>query len=165
MRFISPETNLKLGMDYFLDSKTTLGVVFSGYRNNESNTSQSNIALKDANNIVDSLVQSNGNIHGIWSNGSVNLNFRRQLDTLGREITADADYIYYKSSSNQLFQNNTYAPDMDPLSSNTLSGNLPSTIHIYSFKSDYTHPFKHDLKLEAGIKTSFVSTDNKANYY
>jgi iron complex outermembrane recepter protein len=165
MRFISPETNVKLGMDYFLDSKTTLGVVFSGYRNNESNTSQSNIALKDANNVVDSLVQSNGNIHGIWSNGSVNLNFRRQLDTVGREITADADYIYYKSSSNQLFQNNTYAPDMDPLSSNTLHGDLPSTIHIYSFKSDYTHPLQHDLKLEAGVKTSFVSTDNKANYF
>jgi iron complex outermembrane recepter protein len=165
MKFLSPELNLKLGMDYFLDSKTTLGVVFSGYQNNESDISQSYISLKNANNVTDSLVQSFGNIHGKWSNGTVNVNFRRQFDSSGRELTADVDYIYYKSGSNQLFQNYTYDPDMNLLSSNTLSGDLPSTINIYSFKTDYTHPFKNDFKLEAGLKTSFVATDNTANYF
>jgi iron complex outermembrane receptor protein len=165
MKFLSPEINLKLGADYFLDSKTTLGIVLSGYQNNETNNSTSNITLKNANNVPDSLVQSVGNIHGKWSNGTVNLNFRRQFDSGGRELTADADYIYYKSSSDQLFQNYTYDPNMKPLSSNTLSGDLPSIINIYSFKTDYTHPFQNDFKLEAGLKTSFVATDNKANYY
>jgi hypothetical protein len=165
MKFLSPEINLKLGADYFLDSKTTLGIVFSGYQNNETDNSISNITLKNANDVTDSLVQSLGNIHGKWSNGTVNLNFRRQFDSSGRELTADADYIYYKSSSDQLFQNYTYDPYMKPLSSNTLSGDLPSTINIYSFKTDYTHPFQNDFKLEAGLKTSFVATDNKANYY
>jgi len=165
MKFLSPELNLKLGADYFLDSKTTVGIVFSGYQNNETNSSTSNITLKNANDVTDSLVQSIGNIHGKWLNGTVNLNFRRQFDSSGRELTADADYIYYKSSSDQLFQNYTYDPNMKPLSSNTLSGDLPSTINIYSFKTDYTHPFQNDFKLEAGLKTSFVATDNKANYY
>ncbi|MEJ0080782.1 MAG: hypothetical protein WDM78_07465 [Puia sp.] len=36
MKFLSPELNLKLGVDYFLDSKTTLGIVLSGYQNNEN---------------------------------------------------------------------------------------------------------------------------------
>ena len=165
MKFLSPELNLKLGADYFPDSKTTLGIVLSGYQNNETDNSISNITLKNANNVTDSLVQSIGNIHGKWSNGTLNLNFRRQFDSSGRELTADADYIYYKSSSDQLFQNYTYDPNMKPLSSNTLSGDLPSTINIYSFKTDYTHPFQNDFKLEAGLKTSFVATDNKANYY
>jgi iron complex outermembrane receptor protein len=165
MKFLSPEINLKLGADYFVDSKTTLGIVISGYQNNETDNSNSNIALKNANNVTDSLVQSIGNIHGKWTNGTVNLNFRRQFDSSGRELSADADYIYYKSGSNQLFQNYTYDPNMKPLTANTLSGDLPSTINIYSFKTDYTHPFQNDFKLEAGLKTSFVSTDNKANYY
>ncbi len=165
MKFISPEINIKLGMDYFLDSKTTLGIVLTGYQDNETDISQSYITLKNANNIPDSLVQSFGNIHGLWSNGTVNLNFRRQFDSSGRELTADVDYIYYKSSSDQMFQNYTYDPDMKPLSSNTLSGDLPSTINIYSFKTDYSHPFQHEFKLEAGLKTSYVVTDNKANYY
>ena len=165
IKFLSPETNLKLGMDYFLDSKTTLGIVLSGYQNNETDNSQSNIALKNPEQDVDSLVQSVGKTSALWRNGTVNLNFRRQLDSNGRELTADADYIYYKSNSDQLFQNNTYDPNMKPLSSSTLSGNLPSTINIYSFKSDYTHPFHDNFKLEAGIKTSYVATDNKANYF
>jgi iron complex outermembrane recepter protein len=165
MKFLSPETNLKLGMDYFLDNKTTLGVVFSGYLNDETNISQSYISLKNASDVTDSLVQSFGHIHGIWANGTANLNFRRQFDSSGREITADADYIHYKSSSNQMFQNYTYDPDMQLLSSNTLTGDLPSTINIYSFKTDYTHPLRNEFKLEAGLKTSFVSTDNKANYF
>jgi iron complex outermembrane recepter protein len=165
MKFLSPEINLKLGADYFLDSKTTFGIVLSGYQNNETDNSISNITLKNANDVPDSLVQSIGNIHGKWSNGTVNLNFKRQFDSSGRELSADADYIYYKSSSDQLFQNYTYDPNMKPLSSNTLSGDLPSTINIYSFKTDYTHPFQNDFKLEAGLKTSFVATDNKANYY
>jgi hypothetical protein len=165
MKFLSPELNLKLGADYFLDSKTTLGIVLSGYQTDESDNSQSYITLKNANNVPDSLVHSFGNIHSLWTNGTVNLNFKRQFDSTGRELTADADYIYYKSNSNQLFQNYTYNPDMKPISSNTLSGDLPSTINIYSFKTDYTHPFQNGLKLEAGIKTSFVATDNKANYY
>jgi len=165
MKFISPEINLKAGMDYFLDSKTTLGIVLSGYQNNETDISQSYISLKNGNNVTDSLVQSFGNIHGKWSNGTANLNFRRQFDSGGRELTADVDYIYYKSSSNQMFQNYTFDPAMQPLSSNSLSGDLPSTINIYSFKTDYSHPFRHDFKLEAGLKTSFVATDNKANYF
>ncbi len=165
MIFRSPELNLKVGMDYFLDSKTTLGIVLSGYQNDETNNSQSYISLKDGNNVTDSLVQSFGNMHSLWSNGAMNLNFRRQFDSSGRELTADLDYIYYKSSSSQLFQNNTYDPAMAPLESNTLSGDLPSTINIYSFKTDYSHPFQHEFKMEAGLKTSFVATDNKANYY
>ena len=64
-----------------------------------------------------------------------------------------------------MFQNYTYNPDMLLLNSNTLSGDLPSTINIYSLKTDYTHPLKQNIKLEAGLKTSFISTDNKANYY
>jgi iron complex outermembrane recepter protein len=165
MKFISPEMNIKLGVDYFLDNKTTLGIVFSGYQNNETNNSDSKIALKNANDVTDSLVRSIGNIDGKWLNGTVNLNFKRMFDSSGRELTADADYIYYKSASNQLFQNYTYDPNMKPLSSNTLSGDLPSTINIYSFKTDYTLPFQNNFKLEAGVKTSFVATDNKANYY
>src|ERR1700724_3281930 len=69
MKFVSPELNLKLGMDYFLDGKTTLGVVLRGYQNNETDISQSYITLKNASNVTDSIVHSFGDIHGIWSNG------------------------------------------------------------------------------------------------
>jgi len=44
-----------------------------------------------------------------------------------------------------------------------LRGHLPSHIDIYSFKSDYTKPFKNG-RLEAGVKISYVSNDNVVDY-
>ncbi len=165
MQYTSPEFNLKTGIDYFIDDKTTLGFVVSGFQDDEKNQSQSYITLKDANNIPDSLVHSFGNIEGKWQNLSVNLNFLRKFDSLGTQITADADYVLYNSKNDQYYLNATYDPKMNPLDASTLSGHLPSLINIYTFKTDYAHPFKKDIKLEAGLKTSYVATDNQANYF
>src|SRR5437868_5891268 len=43
-------------------------------------------------------------------------------------------------------------------------GRLPQDITIYSGKFDYTLPLKKGAKFEAGIKSSYVKTDNNAMY-
>jgi hypothetical protein len=45
-----------------------------------------------------------------------------------------------------------------------MRGTLPADIHIYSAKVDYATTLKKQIKLEAGIKTSYVTTDNNALY-
>src|SRR5882724_5751267 len=165
MKFDNPGFNIKFGMDYYLTDKTTIGFVVSGFQDNEHNTSSSNIFLRDANNVVDSIVYSPSKIKTTWKNGSVNLNFRRTFDSTGRELSADIDYVRYTSSSSQHFDNITYYPDMTKKGETTLLGDLPSTINISSFKTDYSHPISKDLKLEAGLKTSYVTTDNTAGYF
>ncbi len=151
---VKPAFNLKFGMDYYLNKRTTVGFVLSGFMNTETNSSASNILLEDPNNTVDSIVYSPSTTKTTWKNGSVNLNFRHQYDSAGTELTADADYVRYNSSSDQYFDNLTYYPDMTKKEETILTGNLPSDINISSFKTDYTHPFNKDLKLEAGLKTS-----------
>ncbi|MHA4812005.1 TonB-dependent receptor domain-containing protein [Flavitalea flava] len=165
MHFINPELNLKFGMDYSLTNKTTVGFVVSGFRNQEKNRSASNIFLKDPNLVLDSIVYSPSTSNTTWKNGSVNVNFRHQFDSTGRELTADLDYIKYNSGSDQYFTNITYAPDRTKKNETILTGNLPSDVNIYSFKTDYTHPISKSLKLEAGLKSSYVNTDNTANYF
>ena len=165
MKFTNPSLNLKLGMDYYINKNTTVGFVFSGFKNNEDVQSVSNIFLKDPNQVTDSIVYSPSTNNSTWKNGSVNLNFRHQFDSAGKELTADIDFMEYNSGSDQYFNNITYNPDWTMRGQTILTGNLPSDIKIYSFKSDYSHPFKHELKLEVGIKSSYVSTDNTANYF
>ncbi|MFI5155024.1 MAG: TonB-dependent receptor domain-containing protein [Chitinophagales bacterium] len=165
MKFVNPEFNLKLGLDYYLSNRTTLGFVVSGFRNLENVQSESNINLLNPQHQVDSIVYSPSTNNSTWKNGSVNLNFRHQFDSSGSEITADLDYMNYMSSSNQYFNNITYDPNWVEKNSTVLTGYLPSTINIYSFKTDYTRPMGNSMKLEAGLKTSFVSTSNDANYY
>jgi len=164
MHFRNPEMNLKFGMDYYLTNKTTLGFVVSGFRNEEKHTGTSDILLMDPNNKVDSMVASPSRINTTWKNASINLNFRHQFDSSGRELTADADYVRYSSGSDQHFDNITTYND-GTQKQTTLTGNLPSVINIYSFKTDYTRPIDKTLKLEAGLKTSYVNTDNTAGYF
>ncbi len=165
MKFVNPEFNLKMGLDYYLSSRTTLGFVVSGFRNLENVQSESNINLLNPQHQVDSIVYSPSTNNSTWKNGSVNLNFRHQFDSTGSEITADLDYMNYVSSSDQYFNNITYDPNWVEKNSTVLTGYLPSSINIYSFKTDYTRPLGSSMKLEAGLKTSFVSTNNDANYY
>ncbi|HXB94548.1 MAG TPA: outer membrane beta-barrel family protein, partial [Puia sp.] len=165
MHFKNPGANLKFGMDYYLTQKTTIGFVVSGFDNTENFDSRSTIQLLDPHYTLDSIVSSPSTNKTRWRNGSVNLNFRHTYDSAGRELTADADYVRYSSVSDQYFDNLTYAPDMSLLNENVLTGHLPSTINIYTFKTDYTRPMRHGYKLETGIKLSYVNTDNSANYF
>ena len=165
MKFTNPELNVKFGMDYYVNNKTTLGFVVSGFGNNELDQSTSTIYLKDPNQVVDSIVYSPSTNNTKWRNRSFNLNFRHQFDSAGTELTMDADYVRYNSMSDQYFNNITYYPDWTEKGQTILTGHLPSDISIYSFKSDFSHPFSKDLKLEAGVKTSYVETDNTAGYY
>ncbi len=157
--------NLKLGMDYFLSDKTTLGFVASGFINREKERNNNTSYLRNEHNVVDSIVYAQTNTKGRWRNGNLNLNFRHIFDSTGRELTADLDYSNYNSARDQMFTNSSFYPDWTEKGRTDLFGNLPVGIDIYSAKMDYSHPFKSGWKLETGLKTSYVSTDNKAEYF
>ena len=157
--------NLKAGLDYFLDKKTTLGFVASGFINDEYQLNYNTAYLKNATNVVDSIVYSTGKMTDTWKNRTLNLNFRHEFDSTGRELTADLDYSKYLSANNQLFTNSSYNPNGTKRGQTDLLGDLPVDIGIYSAKMDYTHPLKKQGKIEAGVKSSYVNTDNQANYY
>lgn len=157
--------NLKFGMDYYLTPKTTLGVVFSGFANTQKGSGNNTSYLKNPSSVTDSIVYAQYRHHEQWKNGSVNLNMRHQFDSTGRELTADLDYIRYDIHNDQDFVNTTFTPKWESRYVEQLRGDLPSIIDIYSGKIDYTHPLSKDAKLEMGWKSSYVSTDNKANYF
>src|SRR6185369_5528555 len=120
--------SLKLGMDYFLTQKTTIGIVTSGFLNGERMKNFNTSYLKNSSNAVDSIVYSTGNGNERWRNGSVNLNFRTQFDSTGRELTSDLDYSHYSSKNDQYFTNISYDPNWVKKSQTELQGNLPVDI-------------------------------------
>lgn len=165
MKNLNRSYNLKLGMDYYLDKKTTLGAVVTGFYNPSSFSNQSHIDIYDPNYNLTNTTQASSNINQVWKNISTNLNFRHSFDSTGRELTADFDFVRYQSSNDQSLTNFYYGPLGEVTNpSDTLLGNLPSNIKIFTGKTDYTHPISKTLKLEAGLKSSFVTTDNDAQY-
>lgn len=165
MRSTRMNNNLKLGMDYSLDSKTILGVVLTGFYNPENERGNNISYLKDPASKIDSIVQATSSTKKVWKNGSVNLNMRHQYDSTGRELTADIDLINYDAANDQYFMNATFTPAWAKKYDEQLRGDLPINIHIYSGKIDYTHPLTKDAKIELGWKSSYVVTDSKANYF
>lgn len=158
--------NFKLGADYYATSKTTLGFVVNGYTNPGTFSLTNTSNLYDADNVFRNQTLSANNNTDSWKNIGTNLNIRHKIDTLGSEITGDLDYIHYKSSSDQHFNNYFYDDKGNVLQPDEiLRGDLPGQIDIYSAKTDYSKPLKGNAKLEAGLKTSYVVTDNDANYF
>ena len=157
--------NAKVGMDFYATKKTTLGIVLTGYTTPGKETGSSTSYLKSPFGVVDSIVTADRIENSTWKNGAVNLNLRHSYDSTGKEISADLDFLQYKSGRNQNFVNGTYNPDFTNKYSDRLIGELPSNIKIYSAKIDYTQPITKALKMEAGAKFSFVKTDNAADYF
>jgi iron complex outermembrane recepter protein len=157
--------NLKFGMDYFVNKKTTIGFVASGFISKEKERNYNTAFLKNEYGSVDSIVYATNLIKGKWQNGSINLNLRHQFDSTGRELTADLDYSGYSSVNKQNFTNASFTPLWEAKGQTDLLGELPVDIDIYTAKLDYSHPIKSGWKIETGVKTAYVSTDNAANYF
>jgi hypothetical protein len=152
-------------MDYFISPKTTWGVVFTGSISPDHDSSPVYSLLYGKNGGLDSTINTLNTSKNTFNSKGINLNYTHKFDSVGRVLTFDLDYIRDVSGSNQLFVNNTVLPDGTLTNSTMLNDNLPATINIYSAKADYAHPLKGKAKLEAGIKSSYVNTDNAANYF
>jgi len=158
-------TNVKAGMDFYASPNTTWGVVYTGdiYRGNDNSPVYT--LLYGNNGGLDSTINTLNTSKNRFSSNGINLNYTHKFDSTGRQFTFDLDYIHDASGGNQMFVNNTFLPDGTLTNSNALRDDLPSAINIYSVKADYSHPLKGKAKLEAGIKSSYVNTDNAANYF
>jgi hypothetical protein len=157
--------NAKIGMDYFASKKTTMGFVVNGFYNPGEFGNSSNVRIYNPLGQLQSRTMAKTNNDKLFKHMGANLNFRHVFDSTGRELTADADYLTYRSTNSQDLVNAYYSAAGAPLmKADTLLGSLPQQVNIYSAKMDYLQPMKNGGKFEAGIKTSFVKTDNNAVY-
>ncbi len=155
----------KLGADFYASKKTTLGFVVNGFINPGSFSTDNVTNMLNPAGKLDSITLANNKSKESWKNTGANFNLKHVFDTAGTELTADLDYIKYKSSSDQLFQNSFFDKNGSQTHANEiLRGYLPSDINIYSAKIDFTKSLKKGAKLEAGVKSSYVKTDNNAQY-
>lgn len=155
----------RIGLDYTIDKKTTIGFLVNAISNPSRWENNGRANIFSGNGILDSFNIAQTINRGTWQNVGTSINFKRLLNTSGREITADADMIRYNTNSKQTSDNDNYFANGNSIREPfLLRGNLPAEIVIYSGKIDYTHPLKKEAKLEAGVKSSFVSTDNDAQY-
>ncbi len=163
--FLGTYQSGKLGMDYYFTKKDVAGFVVNGNFNDNLQNQSGNSYVKGETGNTQYRLQSQSNNKRLSGNLSTNFNYKHTFDSTGREFSADADYVYYNNTSNNRLNTQSYdANDIKNANNVILRGFMPSKINIYSAKLDYVQPFKKGLKLEAGLKTSFVRTDSEVAY-
>lgn len=154
----------KGGIDINLSSRQQLGFSYTGTTDDWSKDAAGTLTIFNNANQVTSRVLSHDYAKEPFYNNIFNLNYLLKLDTLGKVLSADADYIGYRNFSDGYLNSNSYDPQGNLIGGfQQLNFHQPSIIHIRSFKADLTLPFK-TWKYKAGLKYAAVETDNKFRY-
>ncbi|MDB5231679.1 MAG: hypothetical protein JWN76_2484 [Chitinophagaceae bacterium] len=156
----------RLGADFFATTKTVFGFIVTSNFNHLTPSNNNNSLVIDAQKQPSYTFENNSYTNSHSNNVVVNINIKHQFDSTGKELTADADYGVYHSSSlstnsTKYFKLNgsTQQPDY------ILKGDQTGKLILRTAKADYVNPLARGAKLEAGIKTSYVSSDNDVKFF
>ncbi|MEO5890333.1 MAG: TonB-dependent receptor [Ferruginibacter sp.] len=157
--------NYKAGMDYFINSKNTIGVIVNGTISHPSFSNKSTTPISYVpTNTVDRILVADNSSRLKRNNLNFNLNYSYVAPT-GKNLTVNADHGTYDIYSNQ-FQPNYY---FDATGEHAISNVIyrmiaPTNIDINSLKADWEQPFQKGT-LGVGGKAAFVKTDNDFQRY
>ena len=152
--------NFKAGLDINLNKKNTLGFLVNGYLNSESEVYNNTTLIGRSFNQTDSSVIAINDGNNSFRNIAYNANYKSTLDTNGKELSIDLDYSHYNRNNLTLYDNKFSNSNGNITPPSYLKNSTPSIINIRAFKIDYTMPFNKTTKMETGLKSSWVKTDN-----
>jgi hypothetical protein len=163
--FPSESHSPRVGIDFYLSPKTTLSLLGSGGKTSFNPEGIDHTSILDGHEMVlrsyDFVSHSKDN----WYNYSTNAELRHQFDSTGQEVTVDLDYARYWNATDESFLTTYHNADGSFLSEDDLHNNQKSNLYLYSAKADYTKPLKKEYSFDAGVKSSYVSSDNNISGY
>ena len=148
------------GADVALTAKQNIGIQLRG-------SADQTTALRTSNSVTTDLTGNPGGRRQMTNpenstntNQALNLYYRFALDSTGRELSADVDYVRYASISNQRFNNLVFgAGSEQSRPAEQLRSAASSETTIRAAKIDYVHPFAGTKwRAETGVKTSWVTS-------
>jgi iron complex outermembrane receptor protein len=152
--------NLRLGTDFFITPKHTIGFLITGNLNNTDYQKNNMLTIYNQN-VKDSTIKALSTLDRDIRSFSYNLNYTGKLDTSGRTLSFNTTYTKNNRHSDEYITNDFFDaagnPYRDPLLLQNLS---PTTMRNFSVLLDYTNPLPKGAKLETGLKFSDTKTDN-----
>lgn len=164
IKMLNTNHSYKAGLDYFINKKSTLGVMITGNINDNTirNLSQTpKIYIPTG--VVQNLLVANNRTDGNRDNTNFNVNYK-YTGTKGQELNLDADYGIYRIRSNQMQPNYYYNVNNQLYQTSVYNFIAPADIDILAIKADYEQNYKNG-RLGFGAKTSFVNADNHFERY
>ncbi|RYF98987.1 MAG: hypothetical protein EOO07_37365, partial [Chitinophagaceae bacterium] len=157
---ISKNNNLKTGLDFYASEKTTFGLTLSGTLVNRDGKGEAVANWLSPTGVLDSAITTLSNSDFQLKNGSVNVYGRHNINKK-QDIGFDVDYLKYDIDNDQNFSNIRTG---NVAYNQGSRGLIPSKLEIFAAKADYTAQLGNAMKLEGGLKSSVINTDNTADY-
>ena len=139
----------RTGCDYYLNERTVWGVSLGGNFSRQKENAGMFTEIQEigvAGNTYSYAEQNRNNL-------SAGTSMVHKLKREGGELSASFDYFHYYRVGNQL---------MDSFKPDTLKGDMKGNTDLYVGQIDAVYPLSEVWKLQAGVKTSFVTIDNTA---
>ncbi len=161
MRNLASGYNFRVGTDFFLGDKNTIGFMVSGndFTGEHLNLNRIAISPQSTPNAVDSILVSDNSSTWARQRYTYNLNYRYD-NRKGRSLNVDVDYGRYNNDSDRLQPNQYFDAEEDQILTEVINTfETPTIIDIYTAKVDYEQGFLGGT-LGFGSKLSRVESDN-----
>jgi hypothetical protein len=157
--------NYSMGLDYFINRNTTLGVLYNGFRQPYREKGNYNNYFNGNSAKSDSFVFSNSRFTTNTHRDALNVNLQHFLTGRRREINGNFDYLKYTNQANQQLESEVHHPDDPQTTQAVLTTASPYTAAIYSAKLNYTDTLLGSVKWEQGVQAIFSERNNTSNYF
>ncbi|RZK62770.1 MAG: TonB-dependent receptor, partial [Pedobacter sp.] len=152
----------KLGTDYYASEKTVFGVMLDAntVKTKLTNFSNTNInAMQNGMSTLSAILQDAYSTSPA-SNLTANFNIKHDFDKNGKSLTFDADYSGFSNEKEENFLANYLNANGNSDNKTTLRNTTDAKIDVYAAKTDLTLPLSKTMKIETGLKSSYVVTNN-----
>lgn len=157
--------NARVGVDFYLSPKSTIGVLAKANLSTFNSTNRSRAEIGSVQtDALESILIADNDAFGDRDNVHLNTNYVHK-GANGNKFNIDLDYARFRNDENS-FQPNTYwTPSENAVQSAVIFRIIsPTDIDIYTAKADYSANL-FSGKLETGAKISYVTTDNNFDFY
>lgn len=152
----------KLGADYYASEKTVFGVMLDAntVKTKLTNFSNTNIsAVQNGATNLSSILQDAFSTSPV-GNLTANFNIKHDFDKDGKSLTFDVDYSGFSNEKEENFLANYLNATGGSTNQTSLRNTTDAEINVYAAKTDLTLPLSKTMKIETGLKSSYVVTNN-----
>jgi len=163
----SNANNVKLGIDYFINTKNTITLATTLNNNFRSGLENTLSTRDDYNHILYDYYETDDNSTVNTNSIDYTINYKKTFDKKGKELTADAIYSTSEVNDKDHIVNQTLNSDNtdlgNPILNNTVNDNKFSTVTL---QANFVNPLKNkNSKYELGYQSIFKNTNDNFNYY
>ncbi|MCX2484973.1 TonB-dependent receptor domain-containing protein [Pedobacter sp. MR2016-24] len=160
-------SNYSAGADYNLTGKQVIGLLVTGNNSAGSSESKSITNIFNHHNVQpDSILYTNTTAESRINQYSFNVNYKVQLDSAGRSLNIDVDYVPYTRNNTQGLSNHTVLSDgSQSASPYQISSPAAQRINIWSGKLDYNYQLGKTWAMASGAKYTSIVSENQFDFF